>query len=198
MATRILLTLVFLLGSAGLARAHPHVWIEQTAGPVFEGERLVGVHLVWVFDEMYSAMILEDYTSAKDGKVTPADLKRIEKDAFMNLKNYDWFLETTIDGQKVKPQGVMKFSVSFDAKQRSIYDFTLALPGPTSGGQHKLEYSVFDPDFFIDFGAAKGKPVMPVGADKVSVDCKLDRDLKRNTLYGPVPTDRTTCSWSSP
>jgi ABC-type uncharacterized transport system substrate-binding protein len=195
MARGLVLAVLAVLTATLPAAGHPHVWIEQRATPVFDGGKLTGLHLIWVFDEMYSAMIREDFTRGKDGKVTPEDMKRIEKEAFMNLKNYDWFVEASLDGKKIRPDRPERFAVSFDDKGRAVYDFILHLAAPADGAAHHLEYGVFDPDFFIDFAAAPHFVPQPEQAGGLEARCGVDRGLKRNTLYGPVGTDRVLCDW---
>src|SRR5712692_7683716 len=114
------------VAQADKASAHPHVFITYSASVIFGERDIAGLRLTWTFDEMYSGMIRTDYTAAKTGAITPADVKTIEKEAFNNLANYGYFLDIKINDQPVRIAKVKDFDVKF-VGQRAVYQFTVTL-----------------------------------------------------------------------
>ena len=50
-----------------LAMAHPHAWMDlQTRFLIDKQQQLTGLDLIWHFDDMYSANIIEDMKQKKD------------------------------------------------------------------------------------------------------------------------------------
>ena len=46
--------------------AHPHIFIENTLYLHFNGKGLAGIELKWIFDEIFSSMIISDCDSNKN------------------------------------------------------------------------------------------------------------------------------------
>lgn len=54
--------LAFTLGAAGPTPAHPHIFIDTGVEMIFDEDgRLAAVQVVWVYDEFYSMMAIDDY-----------------------------------------------------------------------------------------------------------------------------------------
>jgi len=194
---RAVLALIVLLLTPGLARAHPHVWIEHRLDVVLNGAALHGLHLTWTFDEMYSSMIKEDYTATKDGKIGPADIKRIERDAFSNLSNYNYFVEASLDGKALKFSKVEAFDVRVDGQGRLVYDFTLVIDKPKTAAANELKYALFDPEYFIEFVLAGQSPVKVTG--NPAATCNPVRRVPRSSpQWGTLVSDRVDCRWPGP
>lgn len=193
----IVLLLLPAMLSPTAARAHPHVWIEHKLDLVMDGATVRGLHLTWTFDEMYSSMIKEDYTATKDGRIGPADIKRIERDAFSNLANYNYFVEATLDGKPVKFTKVEAFDVRVDPKGRLIYDFTLVIDKIGPRAANELKYAVFDPEYFIEFALAAQSPAKATG--NTAVACNPVRRVPRSSpQWGTLSSDRIDCRWPGP
>jgi ABC-type uncharacterized transport system substrate-binding protein len=79
--------------SIARAEAHPHVWIDYDLTVDFDAGKMTALHMEWSFDEDFTAAVLRDIVGDKKPPKTlkPADVAKIEKDAFSNLKNYGYF-----------------------------------------------------------------------------------------------------------
>jgi ABC-type uncharacterized transport system substrate-binding protein len=54
-------TTVVLVGSIDRAWAHPHVWVDAVAELMLDdSHRLTAIRVYWAFDEVYSAIALEE------------------------------------------------------------------------------------------------------------------------------------------
>src|ERR1051326_2776882 len=51
--------------SLGSASAHPHVFVDYAITLLFDDHGAQAVRVSWTFDEMYSSMLLHDYTSRR-------------------------------------------------------------------------------------------------------------------------------------
>lgn len=194
---RLVLVLIALLWMPALARAHPHVWIEHRLDVVLNGATLHGLHLTWSFDDMYSSMIKEDYTASKDGRIGPADIKRIEREAFSNLSNYNYFVEASLDGKPLKFVKVEAFDVRVDGQGRVVYDFTLVVDKPKTAATNTLKYAVFDPEYFIEFALEAQSPAKVSGNPAAS--CHPVRRVPRSSpQWGTLVSDRVDCNWPGP
>jgi len=106
------------------ARAHPHVFIDDAMTVIFGDRDIAGLRMSWTFDEMYSSMIRTDYVRGKT--MTPAEVKKIEKENFLNLENYGFFLDLTINGAPVKVKAVTDFDAKFQPTQKEPVESKVA------------------------------------------------------------------------
>ena len=145
------------LSVPGAARAHPHVWIDNTATFVFQQGRISAIKLRWMFDEIFSASIIMQFDKNKDRKFDAAELKELEKGAFSNLQTYSYFTYVTVDDKPVPTVRVTGFTASIE-KDQLVYEFTVPLEAPVDPATQGFSFSVYDLEYFVelDMGGAKG------------------------------------------
>ena len=117
----ILFVALFILAS--YTWAHPHVFIEGKASFIFNKDGLESINVEWMFDEMFSTMILTDYDANKDKKFSANEVKKIKDEAFSNLKDYKYFTFIRINKKPFKVKYVTDFNVSMSGKNM-IYHFS--------------------------------------------------------------------------
>ncbi|ABC22554.1 DUF1007 family protein [Rhodospirillum rubrum] len=167
---RLLSVVLFLILCGTLpARAHPHVSIDARVALGVDGEgRLETVALTWIFDEIYSAYSVEGYKRDKAGHPDPAALEAMIAQAMIDLRDWDYFTELKIGGQRQTWGEVRAHEAKWEAG-RLIYRFTLALAAPTSlrAVAPTLSLRVYDPSYYIAIlledkpGAAQITPALP-------------------------------------
>jgi len=177
------------------ASAHPHVWIDYSAELLFDGTSVKGVRMTWTFDQMYSSMLFHDYTSRPHGPLTPADVKKLQKGAFEDTKDYHYFVDLARDGTSVPVQGFTDFDASFDGK-RMTYRFTVPVRIEASEKATTLEVDSFDTEFYIDFELAKTDPVSAQHGPTVSVSCAPKEVRKTTTLFGGLTVPIAACTFN--
>lgn len=177
------------------ASAHPHVWIDYSAVVLFDGTAIKGVRMTWTFDQMYSSMLFHDYTSRPHGPLTAADVKKLQKGAFEDTRDYHYFVDLALDGAAVPVQGFTDFDASFDGK-RMTYRFTVPIRFDAAQKQSTLEVDSFDTEFYIDFELAKQDPVTAQHGPAVSVSCAPRDVRKTTTLFGGLTVPIAACTFS--
>ena len=74
--------LVLCLLALGLARpasAHPHVFVDYSVEPVLRDGAIVGVRVVWRFDDFYSGLILDSVDTDRDGVLSDPEIAQIAR-----------------------------------------------------------------------------------------------------------------------
>jgi ABC-type uncharacterized transport system substrate-binding protein len=181
--------------TSGAARAHPHVFIKDSMVLIFDERDIVGVRMIWVFDEMYSSMIKTDYTTAKDGSVTPEDVKTIEQQNFSNLENFNFFVDLKVDGKPIRIAKVKDFDATFRG-DRAVFEFTVPLTTPRSA-ENAIEVGVFDPEYFVEFTMVDDDPVKIRHGERFAAQCSVVRNVRKVSALGPVDTDVAECTYSA-
>jgi len=144
----IALSLAFVLTlAAAPARAHPHAWIDVRSTVVMSPTGMVSaIEQEWLFDELYSAAVLEQMTLDHPGK--PQAAAYFAPQVMENLEPYGYFMRVTADNRPIKLQTVTQFASAMQGEQLRL-SFTAALARPVDPVEQKLGFSVFDPTYFI-------------------------------------------------
>ena len=175
------------------ARAHPHVFIDDAMTVIFGDRDIAGLRMSWTFDEMYSSMIRTDYVRGKT--MTPAEVKKIEKENFLNLENYGFFLDLTINGAPVKVKAVTDFDAKFQGN-KIVFEFTVPLQTTERKDANVIEARVFDPEYYVEFAMRQTDPIAIEHGEHFSTSCNVVRNEPKVSMLGPVNTDRATCSYA--
>ena len=118
--------------------AHPHVFIETKVDVL--PEKII---VTWSFDEMSSAMLMDDYDKNKNKKLDPDEVAFMEKDHFRTLEPYSYFIHMSDGKDEFDLKRVGEFSALFDAK-KLIYTF--AIPKPKF---KKYELRFYDAEMYV-------------------------------------------------
>jgi ABC-type uncharacterized transport system substrate-binding protein len=153
------------------ASAHPHVWVTMRSELLYAPDGSVtAVRHAWTFDDMFSAFATTGLQKV-GGTFTRETLQPLAKVNVDTLKEYRYFTSAKVNGRQQK--GVFgtptEYWAEYDPKEAVvILHFTLPFKKPIKA--KSLEIDVYDPEFFIDFGFAKNRPVTLVGAP---AQCKV-------------------------
>jgi len=132
----------------GSAQAHPHVWIDLKSKIEFDKDgRITGLEIDWTFDEFYTAFVITE-----SGGPKAMDQKRltgIGRENIANLREFDYFTEFLVDGERQNFAAPEAFEMSLqDGKLR--LRFSVPLETPLVPGDHRINYAVFDPSYYVE------------------------------------------------
>ncbi len=127
--------------------AHPHVFVEPELTLVFDAQGLAGIKHVWFFDEMFSAMILEDYDVDDSMEFNTSEIAAIQEGAFHNIAEWGYFTYFKKDNTNIPVQKIQDFTAKIQDGS-VLYEFFIPYQIPC--GTH-VSIAVFDPDYYVDF-----------------------------------------------
>jgi len=133
---------------AGTVRAHPHGWIDIHTEVLADAQgRVTGLRQAWLFDELYSAFILDEFEA--EGVSRDAGLARLLEEDITALAPFDYFTRLEVDGA---PQevGTARAYANGVADGRIWLRFELPLAGPVDPAVEALRYAVFDPTYVTE------------------------------------------------
>jgi ABC-type uncharacterized transport system substrate-binding protein len=168
-----------LLGAAGTASAHPHVWVDYTVTVRFTSEGPDGVRVDWAFDEMISALVIQKYDTNRDGAFSKDEIRVIEREHFVHLKEFQYFVEVKLDGTVVPITAVRDFEAK-NVKGQLHYLFTVPIPR-AARRDGTVDVNVTDPTFYTAFTTA-AQPIVAEGTAGHRVECAPVRDPKTKLL----------------
>ena len=137
------------LAPAALAEAHPHIWIRATATLQFEDGKITGIRHEWVFDDFFSNALITDFDKNKDKAFDAAEVKELEANAFVALKEFGYFTHVRIGGKAVTIETARDFTPSIkDGKV--VYRFMAVLPQPVDPRTTTFDAGVYDHSYYVD------------------------------------------------
>ena len=166
------------------ALSHPHVFIHNGITFIFDDKGLAGFKLDWVFDEMFSNMLIHDYDKNKNGKFEDAEIKELKEGAFSNLKNFDYFTNVKINGKPFKVRFVRDFSAKI-IKNRIVYQFIVPCHVKATSPFKKINISVHDKTFYCSVFLINDQIFFKNGSS-YDYNYRIAKNTKEAFYYGQV------------
>lgn len=176
------------LGAAG-AEAHPHVWVTVEATVLYNAKQQVtGLKEYWSFDKAYSEYALDGLEKDAAGAYTPAAFVALAKENMESLKDYNYFTEVYVEGERVETAPPQNAVVVRDDKTILHLTYVLPLKQPLNIGSLKLSFLIYDPDFYIAFAFAEKDPVHLASGGPAGCAAKIEP---------PTGDPNTSKTWGS-
>jgi len=168
-----------------LCLAHPHVFVDCTLTLVFDTNGLSGIKEQWVFDEMFSSTILQDFDKDKNSLLDSQEIADIKKGAFLNLKNFNYFNHIIINGGNFS----VKFVTDFFAEVRENHlIYTFFIPCHIKANPHfkTIRLAVYDETYYTDIAVTPELPSIEGGKDLFFVQCSTVPAHDLTFYYGQI------------
>jgi len=180
--TAILVCLATLTATTSLA--HPHVFFTASVEVVFDDEGLAGFEMTWVFDEMFSNMMIMDFDANGNGEFEGSEVRALKEANFSNLRNFSYFTHVTINGKPFTVEYVKDFSASIQ-DGRMTYRFFVPCHVSATESFKRIYLSVYDQTYYCNV-QLKGKPVSYVNNDSFVVNHSIDINRDKAYYYGQI------------
>ena len=146
------------------AAAHPHVFVTGSSELVFgEGKEIAAVRHRWTFDEMFSTMATQGLDTDGDGKFSREELADLAKINVESLAEYDFFTFLETDDTLAEFAEPVDYWLDYADGQLTL-NFTLPVKNGFSLADRPVDFSVYDPSFFVAFTQDATKQVALVHA----------------------------------
>jgi len=165
--------------------AHPHVFIDNRITVVFNDKGLKGFRHEWAFDEMFSSTIIQEFDLNADGEFSEEEIKKVEKGAFSNLKEYNYFTDITINGKHFKIQEVNSFYAEIDSGVM-VYEFFIPCEVTGTLENQEVKIAVFDPTYFVQVLLASEDTFSFIDTLNVKFSYQVFEDEKNSYYYGQI------------
>lgn len=142
-----LVTLLLMVLLPFAAWSHPHSFIAMQTEPVHNGDRLTGLKMHWVMDEITSADLLYDAGEAQPDSVI---WKKLAAEVMANVLGQHYFTEFWHNGKAVKFDNLPpEYQLSREGN-KAVLTFVLPLSEPQPLAGERYTFSTFDPTYFVD------------------------------------------------
>ena len=108
-----------------LSFAHPHLFIDTKLNFTIKNNKIDTLHVSWVFDDMNSQILMMDYDTNRDKKLSKKETQKFKKIYFDKLSKKKPFMHIKVDGKKIALAKTMStFSMKYK-KNLLIINFTV-------------------------------------------------------------------------
>lgn len=186
----IVLGLCILLLPVSISWSHPHVFLYNTVGVIFDEKGLAGFSVRWLFDEMFSSMIILDFDKNGNNLLEPPEIEGIRKNAFSNLRNFNYFIHVSINGKEFNVQYVTDFSAEV-VEGCLVYQFFVPCHIHATETFQEICLSVYDHTFYCDVTLAEN-PVTYQKEGSYEITHRIETNHNRAYYYGQICPEEIT------
>ena len=145
---------------------------------------LVGLQVNWVFDEMFSSMIILDFDKNGNRRFEPSEIESVKEGAFENLREFDYFMHIKIDGKPFKVKYVKDFSAEI-TKGKMAYRFFVPCHVRAEESSKEIKLSIYDVTFYSSAFLEKN-PVTYENQHAYEVEYTIEKNRDEAYYYGQV------------
>jgi ABC-type uncharacterized transport system substrate-binding protein len=170
---------LLLLGPSPAA-PHPHMTVEYTLELLVGARGPEGIRLTWTIDRDVSEVLLDLFDADRNGRLSPAEVRRLEEHVRQEQGRSGFFTAITLDGESVPTPAPQGFVASVVHGQLT-YRFTLPIRSK-GAPRGTVDVVVDDPNYFVAFTLASGNPVKVVAAAPFGAECRIVREKAAYTF----------------
>ncbi|XPV76403.1 MAG: DUF1007 family protein [Desulfovibrio sp.] len=128
------------------ATAHPHAFTEAKVSFVVEDGQLKGIKEVWLFDDMFSMFMMEEFDDDRDGMLSEKEHARVERESFGTLFDSGYFTHINVNEEFISTPKGTHFQATMQGS-RMQYSFFIPLTTPAPS---RVVISLFDESYYAD------------------------------------------------
>ncbi len=162
--------------------SHPHVFIDSSLTVLFDERGLAGFKIQWVFDEMFSSIIIHDFDENRNGKFETSEVKKLKEGAFSNLKNFDYFTIIKITGQDFKVKYVRDFTSSI-RENIVVYNFFVPCHITATSTFKEIKILFCDKENYSYFSFINNKPLQFENSAMFDFQYQLTQDKEHPDFF---------------
>lgn len=160
---------------AGVAEAHPHIWIDATARISFNAAgELVAIHNDWTFDAAFSVWQVQGLDTNGDGITSSEEMQELADENLAGLADYG-FYTLVGEGDETLPLAPVGGSRFVYDEGRSTFTFGVA-PQQPYRIEGRLEVAIADPEYYV---AISLPGLSGVTVENLPAGCSLGLDPPR-------------------
>ena len=178
--------------AAKSAEAHPHVFIDNRVTFLFDAGKVTALRLHWVFDDIFSDDLLNQFDADGDGTFDKLESKAVGEGVLPNLKMFRYFTYVWVDGRDLGTLAPRDFVATARAG-RVTFTFVVDLPSPVDPRRQALKLEINDRDYYAEIRLAEKDPLGL--RDPRDIACVPQvRDDVQNAYFGYVYPQEITLS----
>jgi len=143
--------LLMLMLALPVAHSHPHAWIDLHVTVMFDEHQAVkGLEQTWVFDPVYTMLLLEEMDEQLDGADRQTAMRQTGERMITSMRDYDYLTRFEHNDEHFVGESVDNVAVTLDDDAQLRFTFRLLLEQARDVQSSPLSYRIYDPLYYIE------------------------------------------------
>ncbi|MBI9031447.1 DUF1007 family protein [bacterium] len=182
---KIRIMIMLIMGTNILLFAHPHLFAGVDIDFDVTQSNLLVITQRWMFDDLTSMIILEDFDSNYDEEICSSELIELKKTVIPGLKEEHFYTDLVIDDENIVLQEITDFSVgTYDIYV--YYQFSMTVPFVINDKGNEIKINVFDRDFYTKFYVNSSSGLKVLKPEDVSHQIDVYENKSKSYYFGQL------------
>lgn len=142
--------------------------------------RPAGIHVNWLFDDMFSSMVTADHDKNKNKFLEPEEVAEIKAKAFSFIAEYHYFFTVSVEAKPFTVNHVTDFNAELD-RGRLTYTFFIPCSVTAAPSPKRLKIATYDPEYYTAISFAEKRPWELINGKRVTARAEIKED--KETLF---------------
>ncbi len=165
--------------------AHPHIFVSIDSQIVFTDTDLEKIHFKWVFDDMTSFGILEEFDTNSDDNIDGEELVETQNVFVENQSDKNFYVHLFINDSLRTISKIENFSTYFDGIYMN-YEFDVLLDIPIISLKDDIRLLMYDEENYVKVMLHKDKAVEIVKPDSAEITFERFFNKEISYYYGQL------------
>lgn len=159
MSRKLFAIMIFLWAVVQGMPSHPHVLITNRLTLVFNEQGLKGIGVSWDFSGVFNGMIRQNFDLDGNGSLSDSEVALVEKGAFSNLKNFNYFTSLEVNGKAQQFAAPIEFHARLYEGQ-VYYSFFIPFELKAKRRKTELRISMKDETYYSEIRMRLEEPIL--------------------------------------
>ena len=170
---------------SAVLNAHPHIFVSIDSKIVFNDTDLEKIHFKWVFDDMTSFGILEEFDINSDDNIDGEELSETQKVFVENQSDKNFYVHLFINDSLKTINKIENFSTYFDGMYM-VYEFDVSLNIPIESLNKDIRLLLYDEENYVKVMLHEEKAVEIVKPDASEISYERFYNKEISYYYGQL------------
>lgn len=182
---KIKLIFIFLVSLNTSLVAHPHLFAGVDLDYDLTQVDTLVVSQRWMFDDLTSMIILEDFDSDGDDNINPTELTEIKESVIPGLKEKGFYTDLVINEERILFDEIYNFSVGVEDIY-VYYKFDIHVPLDFNNSDQIIKINIYDREFYTKFFVNADSGLKVIKPDEVSFLFDVYENEDKSYYFGQL------------
>ncbi len=177
--------LILLLSINGILLAHPHLFAGVDIDYDLTKQDTLVIRQRWMFDDLTSMIILEDFDSNCDEVICPSELEELKSCVIPGLKEKRFYTDLVINDKLIIMDEIYNFTVGTDDIY-VYYKFDIKVPFNFTESQEVIKVNVYDREFYTKFFVNADSGLKVIKTDDINYSLEVYENKEKSYYLGQL------------
>ncbi len=179
------LIIVLLLCINVILTAHPHLFAGVDIDYDITSNDTLVITQRWMFDDLTSMIILEDFDCNCDDEINDIELKELKESVIPGIKEKSFYTDLEVNDVKIIADEIYNFSVGTQDIY-VFYKFDIRLPLTLDETEQIIKINIYDREFYTKFFVNADSGLKVIKPEGVSHSLEVYENPEKSYYFGQL------------